>query len=122
MPHDTCERCGALIVASLSLHRDMNAHGNGPHWCGAENPRYQAMLRAMREESDGCRDLLAECGTCGTDVIRRADSPVLYDVHGYYGLQGDSAVHNCVAAPTQATPEPERTQEPQPAVARLRLL
>lgn len=122
MPHDACGRCGAAIVASISLHRNMNAHGNGPHWCGAENPRYQAMLRAMREESDGCRELLTECGTCGSDVIRKADSPVLHEIHGYYGLQGESAVHNCVAAPVEPSPEPEPTPDRQLATPRLRLL
>lgn len=99
MRHDVCGSCGGAVVASLYLHRKMNAHGNGPHWCGEENPRYQEMLRAMREDSDGQRELLTECPRCQDDVIRRADSPVLYDVHGYYGLQGDAAVHNCAAPP-----------------------
>jgi hypothetical protein len=109
-------------VASLYLHRKMNAHGNGPHACGADNPGYQAMLRAMRNEYDESREMLTECPECRDDVIRRANSPVLYDVHGYYGLQGEGAVHNCVAAPETAHPEPDRTRGPEPVGPRLRLL
>lgn len=113
MRHDICGSCGAAVVASLYLHRKMNAHGTGPHWCGEENPRYQEMLRAMREHADGQRELLTECPRCRDDVIRRADSPVLYDVHGYYGLRGESAVHNCEAAPLPdplpAQPNPMRS-------------
>lgn len=104
MPHDSCAACGAAIVASLSIHRKMNAHGNGPHWCGSDNPGYLAMLRAMRNDFDTTRDMLTECSDCGEDVIRQANSPVLYDVHGYYGLLGNTAVHNCVR--TQPEPAP----------------
>lgn len=125
MPHDTCGRCGAAVVASLHIHRHMNAHGNGPHFCGADNPGYQAMLRAMRNDYDESREMLTECPTCRDDVIRRANSPALYDVHGYYGLQGDSALHQCVtaeSAPAQEQPartEPEQRRAPP---AKLRIL
>lgn len=122
MRHDTCIRCGAAVVASLYLHRNMDAHTSAAHFCGADNPGYQAMLRAMRNDYDESREMLTECPSCQDDVIRRANSPVLYDVHGFYGFQGEGAVHNC-AAPTKPTsPDPERTSDPQTASARLRLL
>lgn len=105
MKHDSCPKCGAAIVASLVLHRFMDAHRSSPHCCGAENKNYQARLAAMRNDYDESRDMLTECPTCRDDVIRRANSPVLYDVHGYYGLQGDTAVHQCLAA---KLPEPPR--------------
>lgn len=105
--HDRCPRCGAAVVASLMVHRFMDAHASSAHFCGSDNPNYQAMLRAMRNDYDESREMLAECPKCRDDVVRRANSPVLYDVHGYYGLLGDSAVHQCMA-----TPEPE----PVPAV------
>lgn len=108
MRHDVCPCCGAAIVASLYLHRKMNAHGEGRHWCGQGNPGYQAMLRAMREESDNSRELLTECPVCASDVIRRADSPELYEVHGYYGLLGDTAIHIC----TQMEPAPVPPRQP----------
>lgn len=126
MAHDVCSKCGAAIVASLYLHREMNAHGSGPHWCGADNPGYVAMVAAMRMETDGAREMLTECPKCQDDVVRRASSPVLYDAHGFYGLQGESAVHQCA----EVTSAPASTQEPpaaiheerQPAAPRLRLL
>lgn len=99
MPHDACPKCGAAIVANLRIHINMNAHGNGKHFCGSENRGYLAMVQAMREETDGAREVLSDCGSCGLECVRRADSPVLYDIHGYYGLQGESAVHNCEAVP-----------------------
>lgn len=120
MRHDVCSRCGAYIVACLRLHINMNAHGNGKHFCGSENPGYQAMIRAMREDADASRDLLTSCPTCQDDVIRRANSPVLYDVHGFYGLLGDSAVHQCSAVAADPTPirrSPSIERPAQPALA-----
>jgi hypothetical protein len=114
MRHDACRQCGAAIVANLRLHINMNAHGNGKHWCGSENLGYQAMIRAMRSDLDGAREMLSDCPGCGLECVRRADSPVLYDVHGYYGLQGESAVHNCAPAPE---PEPVVPTYEEPSAA-----
>jgi hypothetical protein len=100
----------------------MDAHASSAHFCGADNPGYQAMLRAMRNDYDESREMLTECSICRDDVIRRANSPVLYDVHGFYGLQGDSAVHNCAERETPPTPIRQQAaslkEEPEPVSIR----
>lgn len=117
MPHDACPQCGAAIVANLRLHINMDAHGSSKHFCGSENLGYQAMIRAMRGGLDGAREMLSDCASCGLECVRRADSPVLYEIHGYYGLQGTSAVHQCavVAEPTPIRQQPAPLkEEPEP--------
>lgn len=126
MPHDRCSKCGAAIVANLRLHLNMNAHGNGKHFCGSDNPGYLAMIQAMREETIGTREMLSDCAQCGLECVRRADSPVLFDVAGFYGLEGDSAIHECAVMatepePIQAPPTPLHDQR-QPVTPGLRLL
>lgn len=102
--HDRCGRCGAAVVASLMVHRFMDAHASSHHFCGADNPGYQAMLRAMRNDYDESREMLVECPACREDCVRRANSPVLFDVHGFYGLLGDAAIHQCAAVAAEPTP------------------
>jgi hypothetical protein len=121
--HDRCARCGAAVVASLTVHRFMEAHTSAAHFCGVDNPGYQAMLRAMRNDYDESREMLTECPNCRDDVIRRANSPVLYEVHGYYGLLGDQAVHQCVPAPVAPPiarqPAPSSIERPRPELAEI---
>lgn len=115
MPHDRCSKCGAAIVANLRIHLNMNAHGSGKHFCGSENRGYLAMIQAMREETVGAREMLSDCRECGLECVRRADSPVLYDKDGYYGLQGESAVHQCAEVAAEPTPiRPTLKEESRP--------
>jgi hypothetical protein len=104
MKHDICEVCGAYIVACLRIHRKMNAHGNGVHYC-LESPEYAMRTRALAEHyARQERQMISDCLRCpGKLVFRYAGDPTLYDyVAGQF-------VHNC---DTPAQPEPTPIRPP----------